>query len=204
MSWETINEKIEHSQCACGNGYVTRQSSTQMDDWNRIRIQNYNEIIQCENCSSKFHIQNYQEYIFRPPWKGDSIRITSYLVPNGMTLLYDVTKKHFDFTFEEKIISSFSKENIIMIIDDMTSNKYSTRVELNNSKVIIDLYFKLHNKRSLPPIIEVLHQCLKDYDSYEWTFSVMKEFIYKEQERIKHNSEKINDSLSQSFKLNFK
>lgn len=101
-------------------------------------------------------------------------------------------------------MSSFEKDNLHAIIYDMTTNKYSTRLKLTGSKSIVDLYYRWYHKRSLPNIIILLKKCVCNYNSYEWTFDKMQEFKIKEQQRINANIKIINDTISQSYKLEFK
>ncbi|MBU3228903.1 hypothetical protein [Clostridium algidicarnis] len=204
MSWDTMYDRLEQSQCACGNGVVTRRSYSKMDDWNRTKDGYYDEKIQCEDCNSKFHIEHYIKHFFCPPWKGDGISDTPYLVPNSKTLKHDVSQKQFNFRLEEEIVSSFNKNTLETIVDDMTTSKYSTRLKLTDSEKVVDLYFRQHKKRSLPNIIKLLQQCVYNYNSYEWGFTTMQKYRHKEQLRIETNSKKINDSISQSFELEFK
>ncbi len=120
-----------------------------------------------------------------------------------MTLRHDVLPKHFNFSIDEKIVSSYEKSNIQAVIDDMSMNKYSTRLTLDDSKDIVNLYYRTYRKRGLPNITKLLQKCKLNYDSYEWTFEKMQKFKIEEQQRIETNTKIINDTISKSYKLNF-
>lgn len=85
----------------------------------------------------------------------------------------------------------------------MSINKYSTRLTLNESRDIVNLYYRTYRKRSLPNIIKLLQKCKSNYDSYEWTFEKMQKYKIEEQQRIETNTQIINDTISKSFKLDF-
>ena len=120
-----------------------------------------------------------------------------------MSLKHDVSPKYFNFGLDEKIVSSYEKRNIQAIIDDMSINKYSTRLTLNESRDIVNLYYRTYRKRCLPNIIKLLQKCKSNYDSYEWTFEKMQKYKIEEQQRIETNTQIINDTISNSFKLDF-
>lgn len=203
MSWDTMYDDLEKSQCACGNGTVTRYHYSKMDDWNRTRSGYHDEKIQCINCASKYHIEHHVQHHFSLPWKGDGISDTTYLIPNGMTLKHDISEKKFGFNLEECIVSSYKKDSLVKIIDDMMRSKYSTRLGLADSNEIVSLYYCKYKKRSLPNIVNLLKQCVFDYSSYEWDFDKMQEYKRQEKKRIEVNTRKIDDTISQSHKLDF-
>ena len=203
MSWDTVYDRLEKSSCACGKGRVIRHSYMRMDDWNRTDDGYYGEEIQCEHCSKKYHIEHYIRHFFCPSWEGDGISDIPFLVPIGMSLKHDVSPKYFNFGLDEKIVSSYEKRNIQAVIDDMSINRYSTRLILNESRDIVNLYYRTYRKRSLPNIIKLLQKCKSNYDSYEWTFEKMQKYKIEEQQRIETNTQIINDTISKSFKLDF-
>ncbi len=90
-----------------------------------------------------------------------------------------------------------------MVIEDMSINKYSTRLTLDDSRDIVNLYYRTYRKRSLPNIIELLQKCKSDYNSYEWTFEKIQKYKIEEQQRIETNTQLINDTISKSYKLDF-
>ena len=155
MSWDTVYDRLEKSSCACGKGSVLRHSYMRMDDWNRTDDGYYGEEIQCDYCSKKYHIEHYIRHFFGPSWEGDGISDIPFLVPIGMSLKHDVSPKYFNFGLDEKIVSSYEKRNIQAVIDDMSTNKYSTRLTLNESRDIVNLYYRTYRKRSLPNIIKL-------------------------------------------------
>lgn len=203
MSWNTVYDRLEKSSCACGKGSVLRHSYMRMDDWNRTDDGYYGEEIQCDFCSKRYHIEHDIRHFFCPSWEGDGISDTPFLVPSGMTLKHDVSPKHFNFGLDEKIVSAYEKSNIQAVIEDMSINKYSTRLTLEDSKDIVNLYYGTYRKRGLPNIIKLLKQCKSNYDSYEWTFERMQKYKIEEQQRIETNKRIISDTISKSYKLNF-
>lgn len=203
MSWDTVYDRLEKSSCACGKGSVLRHSYMRMDDWNRTDDGYYGEEILCEYCSKKFHIEHYIRHFFCPSWEGNGISDVPFLVPIGMTLKHDVSPKHFNFKLDEKIVSSYEKSIIKIVIEDMSINKYSTRLRLDDSKDIVDLYYRTYRKRSLPNIIDLLQKCISNYDSYEWTFEKMQKYKDEEQKLIETNTRKNDEAISKSYKLNF-
>ena len=82
-----------------------------------------------------------------------------------------------------------------MVIEDMSINKYSTRLTLDDSRDIVNLYYRTYRKRSLPNIIELLQKCKSDYNSYEWTFEKIQKYKIEEQQRIETNTQLINDTI---------
>jgi hypothetical protein len=90
-----------------------------------------------------------------------------------------------------------------MVIEDMSINKYSTRLTLDDSRDIVNLYYRTYRKRSVPNIIELLQKCKSDYNSYEWTFEKIQKYKIEEQQRIETNTQLINDTISKSYKLDF-
>jgi len=203
MSWETMYDRLEQSRCACGKGVVIRHSYMKMDDWNRSESGYYGEKIQCDDCHENYHIEHNMTHYPCFPWKSDGVSDIPYLVPNGMTLKHDMLQKKFNFSLEERIVSSFEKDNLQKVLDDMIASKYSTQLKLVDSKSIVDLYYQRYLKRSLPKIITFLQECAYNYDSYEWTCEKMKKYKAQEQQRIETNHQIIKDTISQSYRLDF-
>lgn len=202
MSWEIMYDTLEQSRCACGKGIV-RHSYMSMDDWNRSESGYYGEEIQCNDCHEKYHIEHNITHHPCRPWKSDCISDILYLIPNGMTLKHDVSQKDFNFSLEEHIVSSFEKDSLQMVIDDMIASKYSTRLKLGDSKCIVDLYYQRYLKRSLPNIITLLQECIYNYDSHEWTCEKMQKYRAQEQRLIEANYQIIKDIISHSYRLEF-
>ena len=85
----------------------------------------------------------------------------------------------------------------------MKQNKYSTRLELKASQEIVGTYYRHYKKRSLPPIISTLQNCVDNYDSYEWTYDKMQEYLKLQKEEAEKNEKYVADVLKKSFPLDF-
>jgi len=205
MSCGTIYDRLEQSHCACGEGVVIRHSYKRMGFRNRSENGYYGEEIQCNECRRKYHIEYNKIHNSCPLWEGDDINDIPYLIPNGMTLKHDVSQNnlYFYFDLDEKIVSYLEKDKLQNVFDDMIKNKSNTRLKLAESKGIVELYYQRYHKRRLQNIIMLLQKCICDYDSYEWTFEKMQEHKMKEQQRINANIQIINNTLAQSYKLEF-
>lgn len=140
------------------------------------------------------------------PWEGDP-EMTTYLVPNGLTFKIQTKPKELPFEqyldFEGRIVAQFPKDMLLAIIEDMETNKYSTRLKLKESQDVVSLYYRAYKSKSLPNIISNIKTCIDSYDTYEWTFDKVKAFREKEYIIIQYNKEKLNYILSESFKPNF-
>jgi len=204
MSWDTDWDRLEQSSCACGNGSVVRREYSESDDWNRSRGGYYGQKIQCDDCEKKYKIEGVTKYYNAPPWKSDGIIYTEYLVPLNMTLNLDIKEERLYLNLDERIVSSFEKEQLNEIVDDMIANKYSTRLKLSDSRYVVGMYESTHKKRGLPKIIELLQGCVSRYESYQWNPLRMKERNEEERLRIEANARIIEDVISKSYKLNFK
>ena len=154
MSWDTVYDRLKKPSCACGKGIVIWHTYMEMNDWNQIRDDYYGEEIQCEHCGRKYHIEHDIKHFICPSWEGDGVRDTTYLIPNGMTLQHDIMPKHFNFHLDEKVVAFYTKDSLQSVVDDMTTNRYSTRLTLSDSKNIVSLYYPKYRKRSLPNIIK--------------------------------------------------
>lgn len=200
MSWERTEYK-EVAPCACGKGTVVRLTYTEDDDWNRIRSGIISEKIECENCRIQYHIEHINQNCSCPNWE---IGVRTYLVPNSICFPVRIYEKHFHFNIDEKIVSTYSSDEIRTVIADMIKNKYSTRLELKSSLEIVLLYESHYNKRRLVPIIDMLKKIEWQYDTYEWTSEKMKAYRKEEKERIQTNEQKITKAIDQSILLDFR
>ena len=111
MSWDRF-DYTEIAFCACGNGKIIRHAYTEYDDWNRSRDGITSEEIKCDNCSHKYHIEHHVRYYQCHSWDGDGIVDKTYLVPNGITIPNELSKKDFHFKLDEQIVSQFSLTEI--------------------------------------------------------------------------------------------
>lgn len=202
MSWDR-SEYTEFSPCACGRGKVTRVSYREEDDWNRTRYRTIGEKIECDYCKNEYRIEKHIRETNFKPWEGDSSIEESYLVPKKLSIPETVKEKSFCFKFDEQIVAYFTKEEIVTVIEDMISNKYSTRLKQENSKKIVTIYRKTYNKVRLSPIIELLNTILENYNSYEWTHDKYMNYKAKEKNIIEENNRIIKECLDQSVLLNF-
>lgn len=119
----------------------------------------------------------------------DGISDIPFLVPIGMTLKHDVSSKYFNFGLDENIVSSYEKSNIQAVIDDMSTNKYSTRLALDDSRDIVSLYYKhivnvvylilLSYYKSVNQIMILMNGHLKRCESIRWKNSSGLKQIHK-------------------------
>lgn len=200
MSWDYIDRK-QSSVCACGKGQVTRIEYSGMNDWNQTREGYRDETIECKDCKKKYHIEHITGSYYAH--KGDEGTFQKdYLVPNGETINPPEVSMPY-LGFEEKIIASYNKTELSEVIADMQKNKFSTRLELDNSKKIVSEYKYFRKKCSIPPIIDFIKDLIDNYDSHKWTKEK-----YKKQQALVEKSQKKNndirkDVLSRSYLLNF-
>lgn len=203
MSWER-SEYTEFSLCACGRGKVIRVSYREEDDWNRTRYGTIREKIECNYCEKRYHIEKFIRKTNFRPWEGDSSIEESYLVPKKLSIPETVKEKSFCFKVDEQIVAYFTKEEIVTVIEDMISSKYSTRLKQENSKKIVTIYRKTYKKVRLSPIIESLNTILENYNSYEWTQDKYMNYKVKEKNIIEENNRIIKECLAKSVLLNYR
>lgn len=189
MSWEIMNEWKEQSVCACGKGFVTRICYREGDDWNRFREGNSNWEIECEECSEKYHIEG------------------EYLVPKGKTIDLKTSPEQLPFeyniNFENRAVALFTIEELKSAVEDMKSSKFSTRLSLDISKKLVDMYYRAKKLKKLTTIIDALMYCINNYDDFEWNYDKVKEYRKQEVEEIIENEKVVNKVLSESFKLKY-
>lgn len=203
MSWDRF-DYTEIALCACGNGNIIRHAYTEYDDWNRQRDGITSEEIKCDNCSHKYHIEHHVRYYQCHSWDGDGIVDKTYLVPNGITIPNELSKKDFHFKLDEQIVSQFSLTEISAAKSDMLKNKYSTRLELQISRDIVELFFKEYKRRSLPPIIALLKDIENNYGHYEWTSERLKKYRNNEENQIAERKQAIANIIEKSIELSFR
>ncbi|MFV0476122.1 MAG: hypothetical protein ACK5MQ_18250, partial [Pikeienuella sp.] len=126
-----------------------------------------------------------------------------YLVPKELTLDINTSEKIFNFKFDEQIISLYSKNEISSMVEDMKKNKYSTRVEFEETKIIIDIYYRKYKKKRLNLIVDVLTDSLIKYDTYKWTKDKMEQFRKQEAKEIKMKLVNKEKALLKSYQLIF-
>lgn len=208
MSWERMFDRTEKAVCACGEGFVTRNCYEEGDDWDRYRTGLENEIIECEKCSSEYHIEHLMKHYNCPKWVGDGVVDTAYLVPNGHTLQMQIEPERLPFecsvNFEKTAVALFKKEDLLVAIDDMKKSKYSTRLSLEISQRLVSLYHKTKKSKKLSNVVAAIEICINNYDSYEWTFDKVQKFREEETVKLKKNCEELQQILSSSIELKFK
>ncbi len=204
MSWDII-EYDEFSNCACGKGKVVRHMQQRDDDWNRSETRCLGEEIQCVDCAKKYHIEHHIRHYLCKPWKGDGISDRAFLVPNGISIPSYVGIRSFNFSeIDKEIASMYTLEEINASLNDMLTNKYTTRLKLDCSHSIVRIYNKAHKKKSLSLIVPVLENIIQNYDKYEWTPETIKEYRIRESEEIRENNKAIDETMAKSFELNFR
>lgn len=209
MSWERFGDRLEKAICACGKGFVTRNVYTYGDDWGRYETGIEHEEIECNKCSSKYHIEHLTSFNayerFRK--RSDGVVDTTYLVPNGHTLKIQTEPKGLPFeysvNFEKKVVALFKKEDLIAVVEDMKKSKYSTRLSLGTSEIIVSMHLKAKNSCKLSNVIASIEPCINNYDSYEWTFDKIQTFRQEEAIILQKNQKKLQQTLSASIELNF-
>lgn len=200
-------DRKEQAVCACGEGFVKRNSYQEGDDWNRFREGVENEEIRCGKCAEKYHIEHLVKRYNCMPWDGDGIIDTTYLVPNGKTINIQSEPKRLPFecfvNFNEQAVALYSKEDLQAAIEDMKTNKFSTRLSLETSKNLVSAYLRDKKSKKLANIIKALDFCIENYDNFEWTFAKVKEFRKEEAKLLKDNEKELEQTLSESYELNF-
>lgn len=204
MSWDII-EYDEFSNCACGKGKVVRHMQQRDDDWNRSETRCLGEEIQCVDCAKKYHIEHHIRHCLCMPWKGDGISDRAFLVPNGISIPEYKEKRSFIFLrIDNQIVAQIPLTDIQAALNDMQTNKYTTRLQLNSSCEIVDLYYHRYKKKSLNLIKPVLETIIQNYDKYEWTPETIKEYRMRESEEIRENNKAIEETMDKSFELDFR
>ena len=142
MSYDRIRKELQTATCACGKGTVTRLYYYEMNDWNQTREGYTDEEIHCEDCRVKYHIDCNTTYFTQPKWKGDGQRTDYYLVPNGLTTHHRADTMHFNFTIDEWCAAAFPEAELKDALEDMVTNKYSTRLTTEAAKEIVEHYYR--------------------------------------------------------------
>ena len=128
----------------------------------------------------------------------------AFLVPNEINMPEVIEKKIFFFqNIDEEIISRVSHDDLKASINDMINNKYSTRVHLDISRLIVKEFKWRYKRRSLNIIIPFLEKLVRNNNRYEWTFERVKEYKEKELLEIDENEKAIKEAIPKSFELNF-
>ena len=206
MSWDRY-EYNEQSSCACGKSIVIKHCYREDDDWNdwnRSRKGHTGIDIQCPECKSKYHYDSITRHHPYPSCKEDEFYTSEYLVPNGLKIPKVITaRSYFGHTAEEKIVCCVTKQTLQDVIEDMKANKYSTRVQMSESRIIVSICSKWLQTKSLNKIIPILQEILESYEQYKWNPDTIAEYKQKETEQIKQNEDTIADVISKSYKLYF-
>ena len=207
MSWERMKEKKSTATCQCGNGKVVIVRYEDGDDWNRFREGILSESIECSECKKKYHIEHIHKHINCMPWDRDGEVDMVYLVPNDVTLNICTEPVRLPFEsftrFDINAVGRFSKEQLLIALEDMKSSKFSTRLTGGCSKTLVGIYYREHKSRKLGNVIAAVNECIAKYDSYEWTEPRVKEFRRKEHNQIEKNKELLKNNMNQSFELCF-
>lgn len=208
MSWERMYDREEIAICACGNGFVKRNSYQKDDDWNRYRTGVENERIECGICADKYHIEHLVKHYNCMSWEGDGIVDTTYLVPNGETLNIKTEPESLPFEnyvfFDKKAVALFTKEELQAAIDDMRNSKFSTRLSLETSQKLVSIHFRDKKSKKLLNVITALEYCIENYDSFEWTYDKVQAFRKEEASMLKNNRKELKQTLTISHELKFK
>ncbi len=126
-------------------------------------------------------------------------------MPNGIKIPSIKSERRFSFSeIDKEIAANISLSEIKESMNDMTANKYTTRLQLSSSHSIVEIYQKRYKKKSLNLIIPILKEIVHNYDSYEWTPEKIEEYREVERKDIEENKKAIEDALNQSFELDFK
>ena len=204
MSWDSFEYDLS-AKCACGNGIVIRHILQRDDDWNRSETRCLGEEIHCADCAKKYHIEHLIRHYFCMPWDGDGISDRAFLVPNGIHIPKYKEKRIFSFSrIDEQIAADVPLKDIKASINDMQTNKYTTRLELGSSREIVLLYQRRYKKKSLKMIIPVLETIIQNYDKYEWTPETITEYRITEEKELSKNNKEIAEAISKSFELDFR
>lgn len=203
MSWESYYEYDEQSSCACGKGIVVKYCYCKDGFWGRVREGHTGIEIQCPECQSKYH---YDSIIRRSltSWDGEDFDTSEYLVPNGLKIPKVITaRSYFGGSAKEDIVCLVTKQKLQDVIEDMKASKYSTRVQMPESKTIVDICSKRLHTRSLNKIVPMLQEILSSYEQYEWNPDTIAEYKKKEKEKIQRNEDTIADVILKSYQLHF-
>lgn len=203
MSWERDYDKEEFIVCPCGEGKIVRRVYSESNDWGQSESGEYGEQIVCDNCSYLYHVEKLVNYVPAPKWKEDGRRVSYYLVPNGMTLKPQKEKRDFYFNFEELVVSNYSIDEIKNVIEDMKTNKYSTRLQNKDSDKIVGWHVRWYKKKNIYDIILKLQKCIEDYDRYEWSKEKYNAFIEEENSEIEKEAIRIKKVEDLSIKIVF-
>lgn len=204
MSWETFEYDIS-TECACGNGKVIRHIISRSDDWGRSEKYYTGEKIECPECVNKYYIRHIIRYRSCPSWERSGKSDRAFLVPNEINMPDVIEEKVFFFQrIDEEIVSRLSLDDINASINDMINNKYSTRVKLESSRLIINEFQWRYKRRSLNIIIPFLEELYQNYNNYEWTFERVEKYKEKEKTIIAENEKTINEAIPKSFELHFR
>lgn len=203
MSWERTDYD-EQSPCACGKGKIIKHSYYEDDDWGRNRSGFTGIEIQCSDCKAKYHYDSITRHYSCPSWEGNGFYTKEYLVPKELKIPTVITAKTiFGSGFEEDIVCCLTKKDLEDAVIDMQLNKYSTRVQKDQSRKIIDICNKRIHVRSLKRIIPILQEIIANYEQYEWNPVTIAEYKQKEADEIAKNESNIADVISKSYELHF-
>ena len=119
------------------------------------------------------------------------------------TLKPQKEKRDFYFNFEELVVSNYSIDEIKNVIEDMKTNKYSTRLQNKDSDKIVGWHVRWYKKKNIYDIILKLQKCIEDYDRYEWSKEKYNAFIEEENLEIEKEAIRIKKVEDLSIKIVF-
>ena len=209
MSWERT-DFVSTDSCPCGHGVIERKYYEEDDDWNRSRSGIISETIMCPDCIKTYHIEHIVRYNACPKWKGDVISDVAYCVPNGMTVQgfdTDFHKSDITYSFEERIVSQFSKEDLMISVEDMKVKKFSTRITDEKVQSVMHSFQYHCNTKRFKILIPEIEAIIADYDkfvvSYQNTKAKIDAYNEEEQQRIDAERSNLSDVLANCKVLNF-
>ncbi len=189
MSYEVDSREPYRANCACGNGYLRYYKVYESNDWGQNRDYKTNIEVVCNHCQNRYRY------------------IDEYLIPNELSYPTKPTEARWgvNYTEEEEIVNKYSKEEIELIIVDMTAPKHTYIKNLQYPKAVefAQRWYSRTKKKTLAPMVNFLRGILAEYDNIDKIKEqkrVVREHI--ECEWKKYEEEKATVQLK-SFKVTF-
>lgn len=191
MSWEL--SKTSKITCPCGKGYIIQEHFD--DDWNRTKKDS--PVIQCEECKSKYVIE---EETYSNPYKWESGTITTYyLTPVDYPKYIGISEEKeygnshnnvYDLPFHMYLIENYSYQDLKESIEEYESKKFSSKVS-GIAKRICDDHKRRFKTTKTKLVVEQLNRAINEYLTYFGTYDqriIVR--LHEEQERKKYVDEK--------------